>query len=396
MTEILCITHKYPPMIGRMEQQSFELIKGLSNHYKTHIIAYKNGENKVLWFGSLKSKIQTTLKENPNIKLIHLNDGSMGIACLWLRKQSNIPVIVTYHGLDITFPLDFFQQKLIPKLSEFVGAICVSQSTKNECLERGLSERKTFVVKNGVDSHIADIPFDRGIIEKLRLNFGVDVTGKHILVILGRPVKRKGFSWFLKNVMPYLDKDICLLMIGTMKTESSFFEKVLQAMPNKFSHNVQLMLGSPSDTQSVEEQLKLQKNIFHLGSLPYEDLLQVLSIADLFIMPNIRVEGDIEGFGLVALEASMRGTFVLASGIEGITDAVIDRKNGYLLPNENASAWIDKIHELLSKKEKLKILSKQGKAYTRNNFSWNIMVDEYKTIFDKFILLSQEVDNRHS
>lgn len=385
MNEILCVTHKYPPMIGGMEQQSFELIKGLSNHYKTHVIAYKNGENKVLWFGSLKSRIQAVLKENPNIKLIHLNDGSMGIACLWLRKQTNIPVIVTYHGLDITFPLDFFQQKLIPKLSEFAGAICVSQSTRNECLQRGFDKEKTFTVKNGVDSNIADIPFDRGIIEKLRHNFEVDVTGKHILVTLGRPVKRKGFSWFLKNVMPSFNPDICLLMIGPMKTEKTFFEKALQAMPDKFNNNVQLMLGSPSDTQDVEEQLKKQDNVFHLGSLPYEDLLQVLSLADLFIMPNIHVSGDIEGFGLVALEASMRGTFVLASGIEGITDAVVDRQNGYLLPSENANAWIDTVHELLSDKEKLKILSEKGKEFTRRNYSWDIMVNEYKTIFDRII-----------
>ena len=185
--------------------------------------------------------------------------------------------------------------------------------------------------------------------------------------------------------MPSFNPDICLLMIGPMKTEKTFFEKALQAMPDKFNNNVQLMLGSPSDTQDVEEQLKKQDNVFHLGSLQYEDLLQVLSLADLFIMPNIHVPGDIEGFGLVALEASMRGTFVLASGIEGITDAVVDRQNGYLLPSENADAWIDTVHELLSDKEKLKILSEKGKEFTRRNYSWDIMVNEYKTIFDRII-----------
>lgn len=385
MTEILCVTHKYPPAIGGMEQQSFELIKGLSNYYTTHVIAYENDENKVLWFGKLKNRIQTELKENPNIKLIHLNDGAMGVACLWLRKYTNIPVIVTYHGLDITFPLDFFQHKLIPKLSEFDGAICVSRSTKNECLQRGFDENKTFVVKNGVDSRLAEIPADKGIIGKLRTNFGIDVTGKHILVTLGRPVKRKGFSWFLRNVMPHLHTDICLLMIGPMKTEFSFFEKALHTMPDNFNHNVQLMLGSPSDTHDVDELLKQQENVFHLGSLPYEDLLQVLSLADLFVMPNIRVPGDIEGFGLVALEASMRGAFVVASGIEGITDAVIDGKNGLLLPSENAEVWIATIHDLLSDKGRLKTLAEQGKEYTRQNYSWDIMVNGYKAIFDEFI-----------
>lgn len=390
MTEILCITHKYPPMIGGMEQQSFELIKGLSNHYKTHVIAYKNGKSKIMWFRHLKSDIQTTLKENPNIKLIHLNDGAMGIACLWLKKNTNIPVIVTYHGLDITFPLDIFQHKLIPKLSEFDGAICVSQSTQNECLQRGFNKDKTYTIKNGVDIRLGDIPFDRNIIAKLQNNYNIDVTGKHILVTVGRPVKRKGFSWFLKNVIPHLDSNICLLMIGPMKTEFPFFEKASQALPHSLSQKVQLMLGLASDAREVGEQLKLQKNVFHLGSLPYTDLLQVLSLADLFIMPNIRVEGDIEGFGLVALEASMRGTFVLASGIEGITDAVIDGENGYLLPSEDAPAWIDKIHELLSDKKRLKVLSKRGEKFTRKNYSWELMVNNYKMVFDKYISMSKQ------
>ena len=385
MTEILCITHKYPPTIGGMEQQSFELIKGLSNHYKTHVIAYKNVGNKALWFGKLKSRILTVLRENPDIKLIHLNDGSMGVACLWLRKQTNIPVVVTYHGLDITFPLDFFQQKLVPKLSEFAGAVCVSRATRNECLRRGFSEERTYTVRNGVDSNMADIPFDGGIIKKLQRDFGIDVADKHILVVLGRPVKRKGFSWFLKSVMPNLNKDICLLMAGPLKTKTSFIEKAWQAMPREINRHIQLMLGSASDTREVEEQLKLQDNVFHLGSLPYSDLLQVLSLADLFIMPNISVPGDIEGFGLVALEASIRGTFVIASGIEGITDAVTDGKNGCLLPSKNASVWIDKIHELLSNKEKLKTVSEQGKEFTRKHYSWEIMVNGYRAVFDRFI-----------
>ena len=284
-----------------------------------------------------------------------------------------------------TFPLDFFQQKLVPKLSEFAGAVCVSRATRNECLRRGFNEKKTYVVRNGVDSNMADIPFDRGIIKKLQRDFGIDVADKHILVVLGRPVKRKGFSWFLKSVMPNLNKDICLLMAGPLKTKTSFIEKAWQAMPREINRHIQLMLGSASDTREVEEQLKLQDNVFHLGSLPYSDLLQVLSLADLFIMPNISVPGDIEGFGLVALEASIRGTFVIASGIEGITDAVTDGKNGCLLPSKNASVWIDKIHELLSNKEKLKTVSEQGKEFTRKHYSWEIMVNGYRAVFDRFI-----------
>jgi phosphatidylinositol alpha-1,6-mannosyltransferase len=102
-------------------------------------------------------------------------------------------------------------------------------------------------------------------------------------------------------------------------------------------------------------------------------------------MPNLSIPGDVEGFGLVALEASMRGTYVLASAIDGITDAVVDGKNGSLLPAGDTSAWIDKIHELLSDEVALQTFSEQGKEFTRRHFSWKIMTESYVEIFNRFI-----------
>lgn len=383
MNEILCVTHKYPPSVGGMEKQSYELINGLHKYYNTHVIAYRNQGNKTGWFLQLRAKIKATLKAHPDIKLIHLNDGTMGAACLWLQKTTGIPVVVTYHGLDITFPLALYQRRIVPRLSKYAGAICVSEFTRSECLKRGFHEESTFTVRNGVDSAMGDVPFDAGIVEKLKSRYGIDVTGKHIILATGRPVKRKGFSWFLKNVMPLLGEDILFLMTGPMKDKPSFMEKGIEAMPG--GHNLQLLLGIASDTRDVTELLKVTKNAHHLGKVPYDDLLQILSLADLFVMPNIRVEGDEEGFGLVALEASMRGTYVLASGIEGITDAVIDGQNGSLLPSGNAAAWAEKISTLLSDKAKLKMLSEQGKSFTRAHYSWELMVEGYKEVFDRLM-----------
>ena len=383
MTEILCVTHKYPPSIGGMEKQSYELIAGLGKYYKTHVIAYQNSGNKTVWFTLLRAKIKAMLKAHPGISLIHLNDGSMGAACLWLQNSTSIPVVVTYHGLDITFPLEIYQRRIVPRLAQYEGAICVSAFTRSECIRRGFNEANTFTVRNGVDIEMANIPSDPGIVEKLKNRYGIDVTGKHILLATGRPVKRKGFSWFMKQVMPLLSEDTLLLMTGPMKDEPSFLEKNISSLPG--GHHLQLLLGIASDAGEVNDLLKTTRNAHHLGSIPYNDLLQLFSLADLFVMPNIRVDGDEEGFGLVALEASIRDTYVLAAGIEGITDAVIDGENGSLLPTRDAQAWAKKIEELLSDKPKLAVLSEKGKQFTHANYSWNNMVNGYKEVFDKLI-----------
>ena len=381
--EILCITHKYPPFVGGMETQSYELIKGLSAFYSVHILAYTGLENKVLWFFRLPRRVRKILKNYPNIQLIHLNDGSMGVASLWLQRFTDIPIVVTYHGLDITYPLTLFQKQFVPRLRKYSGAVCVSEFTRQECLRRGFDATTTFTVNNGVDHHLAEIPFDSSIVYKLQNDYGIDVSDKRIIVSTGRPVRRKGFSWFLKNVMSHLDEDILFLMIGPLKKEQTVFERLLRMIPGKIAYKLHLLLGFSTDRIDVIEQLGKRKNAYHLGKVSGEDLMQLLSLADLFVMPNVPIHGDVEGFGLVALEASMRGTYVLASAIDGITDAVVDGKNGSLLPAGDASAWIDKIHELLSDKDVLQTLSKQGKEFTRQHFSWKIMTEGYVKIFNQ-------------
>ena len=382
--EILCISHKYPPSTGGMERQSYELIKGLRAYYKVHSFTYKKGDQpKVVWLAALKRHIMECLESHPEIRLIHLNDGAMASASLWMQKELDIPVVVTYHGLDVTFPLDFYQDKLIPKLEQYDAAICVSEYTRQQCLKRWFDPEHTYSVPNGVDVSLADKPDRREEITEELLSRGVDVRGKRVIIASGRSVRRKGFSWFIKNVMPSLGSDVVLLMTGPRRQEQSFMQSVTRYIP---WNDLRLFLGAPTDEAELDELLETTPGVYHLGRVSFDDLMSLYSLADLFVMPNIPVEGDQEGFGLVALEASVRGTWVVASGIEGITEAVIEGANGTLLPPEEPDRWIAKIRELLSMpQQELAEWGRRGQSYTTDHFSWDRMVDGYKAVFDRYI-----------
>lgn len=386
MKHILCISHKHPPMIGGMEKQSYELINGLAKHFHVHKLTYSGQENKIIWFLRLPLRVKKLLKKHPEIELIHLNDGSMGVASLWLRKMTSKPVFLTFHGLDITIPMPFFQKVLVARLQKFDGFICVSEATRQECLKRGFSAEKTFVVNNGVDSNLKDFPANyEETAQYLKDIHNIDIHSKKVLITLGRPVKRKGFSWFLKEVMPHLDNDIMLLMVGPMKKFTPLQQKLWNLIPSLGRKRLSLMLGLPTDAEAVEKLVNESPNVHHLGAIPFKNLMGLLSATDLFVMPNIKVQGDMEGFGLVALESSIRGTYVAASGIEGITDAVISGRNGVLLHPENPKAWINAIHQLLSDSEELGRLSQEGKNFSIENYSWEKMVNGYAEIFKRVV-----------
>jgi len=351
--EILFISHKYPPTIGGMEKQCYEL------------------------------------KENPGIQVIHLNDGLMGIFSMWIKSYTSIPVVLTFHGLDLVFPNRIYQRILSKRFTKkFDGFISVSTATAEESIQRGFPKEKVFVVPNGVDHQIADFKFDRAeMLSKFKKQFGVDLNSKKILVTLGRPVRRKGFSWFLENVAPRLEEDVLVMMIGPFKTKKKksiwrFF------IPKKIREQMQLATGGLSDEEKITILLQnqdLRKKVIQTGKVPFEDLLTLLNLAHLFIMPNVKMWGDAEGFGLVALEASLCKAVVLASNLEGIPEAIQNEKNGFLLPSKHIEVWEEKIKSLLADPNQLENLGIQFQQFTLENYSWEKMANQYIEVFRKVI-----------
>lgn len=385
--EILFISHKYPPTIGGMEKQCFELIQHAEAQNKVHkVVHLSEDESKVSFFLKLRRRVKKILSENPSIEVIHLNDGLMGLFCLWLKNYTDIPVVLTFHGLDLVFPNRFYQKKIREKYINYDGIICVSTATGQEAINRGFAPEKVFVVANGVDKDLAN--FNAKPTEALyflKKAYNIDAYDKRIITTLGRPVKRKGFSWFLKNVVPDLPEDVCVLMIGPLsgpKKKSIWSLLIPRALKDK----IELLTGGVNDEAEIRSLLQnanLQGKVIQTGKLPFNRLLSLLSLSDLFVMPNVKMAGDAEGFGLVALEASLCETVVLASDLEGIPEAIQNGKNGYLLPSGDAEVWKKTIVEKLANSQ---LLAEEGKAFqqfTLHNYGWTKMANEYLEVFEK-------------
>jgi glycosyltransferase involved in cell wall biosynthesis len=358
--EILFITHKYPPSIGGMEKQSYELINGVAKSYKVHTLIYDNRRSKVTFLLTVALKVKKILRENPNISL---------------------------HGLDIVFPSKLFQRFVVSKFKKLDGVIAVSHATARECIKRGFERDRLYVVRNGVDTDMSLISKNPGYKKTIEKKLGIPLEDKKILVSVGRSVRRKGFSWFMTKVLPQLDPNIIYLIIGPTDPNIRRINLILKLLPDRIAHLIVLLLGLGIDEIDVHQALQkpeIRNRAFYLGKLPFEDMVQVLKHSDMFVMPNIKVIGDAEGFGLVALEAAVNGTPVLASAMEGITCAVIDGRNGFLVPPENESAWIEKIHSLLSDRSHLRKFGEEAMNYTVTNYAWRKMVDGYISVFKKY------------
>lgn len=388
---ILFVSHKYPSSTGGMEKQSFELITGINRRTKSYRIVYNGSESILKFFKTLNKRILSAITEYPDINIIHFNDGLVASLALYHKGYEHLKRVVTVHGLDVVFPLAYFQHKIIPRFNRYDRIIAVSQATAQAIISRGVRPEKVTVIANGIDHHLASLRSEKSIHEILREK-AVSLDKKY-LVLLGRPVKRKGFSWFIEHVLPQLDKQFHLLIIGPYQSTTRSQEKWLKLLPAKWRHLLMLFLGFPSDEHRIRQLLhseKYNKRISHLGKLPIDQLKTVLQNATAFLMPNIKAHGDMEGFGLVCLEASICGSVVLASNIEGITDAIHHNKNGFLITHEQPKQWIDRLSDIVDKPDKYLNLSKEFKKFTLTNYSWDKMIREYLSVFEKEIEIKRE------
>jgi len=339
--KVLFITRKYPPQIGGMENFSYGLINNIPSDKESIIL---NKKQIHLWWW-LPYALIKSLQKAAKADIIHLGDAVLAPLGFILKLVRQRPVVVTVHGLDVTYNNFLYQKVNINCLKYLDKIYCVSESTKKDCLTKGIKPDKLKVIPNGVD-----VNEFQAIIKK-------ENRQQRLLLTVGRLVKRKGISWFVKEVMPKLATNVYYIIVGTGPEQ-----KNIKAVINKYD---------------LTSRVKL------LGYVPTSKLKQLYQQADLFIMPNIKIKGDREGFGIVAIEAAASGLPVVAANIEGLTEAVKEQKNGFLVESGNPDSFLAVINNLL--KSNLSETRKQVREYTVHHYSWEVISKRYLDEFKKII-----------
>ncbi len=383
--EILVISHKYPPSIGGMQKQCYELVEGLKRNHTVHTLIHKDGTSKFLFLLRASFEARAMLSSR-DVQLIYANDGLMAFFLTPLFWMTKVPIVVTAHGLDVVFPLKIYQRWLRKYFNKCKAVIAVSDGTTQELQKRALDADRLFTVRNGFDPNFKPPDIDFGFRHRLEKRLGIDLAGKKLMVSIGRSVQRKGFSWMIKEVLPQLPKNVVYIIIGPTLGSYEKVQRMERRLPKSLFRTLVLMDGVPLDEIEVHQAIKRQhyeERVFHVTDMSNEEVASTLAEADLFAMPNVRVEGDYEGFGLVALEAVSAGTLCVASKVDGIPSAITEDKNGILLPPGDVEVWVERLRALLSDDITRKQLAKEYRQYTMEHVSsWQSMAAEYEQVFE--------------
>lgn len=237
----------------------------------------------------------------------------------WAAPKS-LPCLVFTHGLDLTWPNSVYQILLQKTLNK--TEVVVANSANTALLleqEFGISA-PVLLPRINPPSVVSRDQVTISEPEKMS-HHEWNSEDHRIVVLLGRNVTRKGFNWFVTEVLPFLDGSVRCIIAGpgTMPLSDLY----MKSKNREVSSPLLSVLGDVTDHQKV----------------------QLLESADIFVQPNVPVEGDIEGFGIVVQEAALSGCFVLAADLEGLRESVFSPDIGRLLPPGDSRVWITSLNE---------------------------------------------------
>jgi phosphatidylinositol alpha-1,6-mannosyltransferase len=135
-----------------------------------------------------------------------------------------------------------------------------------------------------------------------------------------------------------------------------------------------LVSGGPYRTklEALARSAGVSSDVIFTGSVPWAELPAHYAAGDVYAMPcRTRAAGlDVEGLGIVYLEASATGLPVVGGDSGGAPDAVIEGETGYVVGGRDVDALADRVAELLSDPVKAKAMGVAGRAWVEREWRW--------------------------
>lgn len=278
--------------------------------------------------------------------------------CWFASKVLNLPYCVFTHGLEINRKVG-----LRGKIKRNLGirgankVFCNSSFTQGVVKKLGVLPGRIAILPPGISNSFlinSTKSSDYDIKEELGLK------KKKIVLTLSRLIERKG-----------IDKTLEAIVL------------VRHEIPDV----VYVIAGDGPYRYTLEElakKLKLQDNIIFTGYISEDKKAHYYNAADVYVMPNRELEnGDVEGFGIVFLEANAYGKPVIGGRSGGVVDAIIDGKTGLLVNPIDIEEIASAIIRLLSNKGYARQLGFKGRKRVERDFNWEVIVSRMRIELEK-------------
>ena len=358
--KILLITMEYPPDRGGVGNYYYNLVKNFGGDVEVKILkADKTSFYKLFWPRWLKLfwQVRRLVKDK---KYDYLWAGQVlpvGTVAYLLNKFYGLPYFVSTHGLDVLLPQRSAKKKKLLKkiLSQAKFITANSNFTKDKLIDLGLAAGKIEVIYPCGHLKAVKLPEEKISEARARLK----LRNKKIILSVGRLVARKGFDLMIK-AMPHLLEN--------------------------YDDLVYLIVGNGPDKERLAGligQYNLKGKVYLLDDISDDFLPLFYQLADVFVMPCRQIEADVEGFGIVFLEAAAFGLPAVAGRSGGAGEAVMDTETGLLIDPRSQLELVGAITKLFQDNDFYRQLSKAALKHSAG-FDWTAQSARLKDLIGNY------------
>ena len=282
----------------------------------------------------------------------------LGLLSASIKRAGVRRTVALTHGHEVWWAKVFPFNLLLRRIGSTVDVLTYLGEFTRNAISHGLTvhaQQSMVKIAPGIDvEHF--LPTDASALRK-----SLGLTEKKVIVSVGRLVHRKGQ------------------------------DRLIEAMPEilKTVSNAHLLLvgeGPHRDhLQKLIQKHRLEGSVTLIGRIDYKDLPSYICVGDVFAMPSrSRLMGlEVEGLGIVYLEASACGLPVLAGNSGGAPDAVVQNETGLVVDGTNNKEIADAAIALLTKVDLSKKMGAAGRQWIVENWRWEIWSRSFEDLLNK-------------
>lgn len=339
----LLVTRNFPPLIGGMERLNWQLAKRLLPDWQPAVCGPAGCSSHV----SDRCPVgEAPLRPLPLfIVAAALRSAwmAMRLRPQWVIAGSGLTAPMAWlaavlvgarravylHGLDLVVPSRVYQWLWLPFIRACHVVLVNSENTARLARERGVAAARIRIVHPGTD--IPDLAAGAGENFRNARGFGQ----RPLLLSVGRFTRRKGLAEFVAAALPRIvaqRPDVLLAVIG---------DEAADALHGGGG-------GERSRILAAAAAAGVSGNVEFLGRCDEAALQAAYQAADCHVFPVLDVPGDVEGFGMVALEAAAHALPTVAFAVGGVPDAVAMPESGQLMASGDYAGLADAVLGLLA------------------------------------------------
>jgi len=373
----LCITNDFGPRAGGIETFVIGLIERTP---RNSVLVYTSNQGDTSeydrrWLEDYgvevirdKSKIllpsfrvgkqaREILRKNEITRVFFGAAAPLALLSQGLRRAGATRIVALTHGHEVWWAKVWPFTWMIRRIGSGVDVLTYLGSFTKNAISRSLSKSAASAmvrIAPGIDTkHFAPVN-DGG-----KLKRELDLDGKRVIVSVGRLVHRKGQDTLVEALPKILKSypDAHLLFVGVGPHLAYIHKRAVQLG----------VLGS----------------ISFVGRVQYRELPQFISVGEIFAMPSrSRLAGlEVEGLGIVYLEASACGLPVVGGLSGGAPDALLEGETGFAVDGRDPDAVAGAVIKLLDDPEMAKKMGERGRQWIIDEWEWRHWSEKFNQLF---------------